>query len=271
MRSGLFIVTKDQSRLAAFTLIELLVVIAIIAILAALLLPSLSKTKTKAEGAFCLNNLKQLQLGWYMYAEDNSGRVPDNPGSLLTNAAWATGIMKWDLPPLPPWPDNTNTAYLTDCELGPYVGRSAGAFKCPSDKMPGANGPRVRSVSMNGFVGDTQNINLRLNSGWTRYLKLGDFVNLAPSRCWVLLDEHPDSINDDLFSVLMQPHALWTDVPGSSHNGACGFSFADGHSEIKKWVDSNTVAPVRRRNPCSANSLDSPHDMVWLQERTSAQ
>ncbi|SPE51092.1 conserved hypothetical protein [Verrucomicrobia bacterium] len=262
---------KNPPENGGFTLIELLVVIAIIAIVAALLLPTLGRTKSKGEGTFCQNNLKQVQLGWVMYAEDNNGRVPDNPGSLATSEAWVTGIMKWDLPPDSPWPDNTNTAYLTDCEIGPYVGRNASVFKCPSDRLPGAEGPRVRSISMNGFVGDTQGINLGLNPGWTRYFKLGDFVKPNPSVCWVVLDEHPDSIDDALFSVLMQPHAHWMDVPSSLHNGGCGLSFADGHAEIKRWLDVTTVVPVLRHNPASANNLESPRDMKWLQERSSTQ
>jgi prepilin-type processing-associated H-X9-DG protein len=86
----------------------------------------------------------------------------------------------------------------------------------------------------------------------------------------VLLDEHPDSINDDLFSVIMTTGATWTDVPGSQHNGSCGFSFADGHAEIKRWVDVNTLQPVRRVNPSTGNGKSSPRDMIWLQQRTSA-
>jgi len=213
---------------SAFTLIELLVVIAIIAILASLLLPALSKAQTKAEGIYCLNNLKQVQLAWFMYADDNGGKLPENRGASITTNAWVTGRLSWDLPPAAPNPDNTNTAYLTAGQIGPYIAKSVGAFKCPADKIPGASGPRVRSISMNGFMGDTGNINGSLNAGWRIYLKLTDIILPGPSTCWVLLDEHPDSINDDLFSVIMIPGSPWTDVPASYHNRACGFSFADG-------------------------------------------
>ena len=253
-----------------FTLIELLVVIAIIAILASLLLPALSRARTKAEGIYCINNLKQVQLACMMYADDNGGRLPENRGSTITSNAWVTGRLTWDLPPAGPNLDNTNTAYLTAGEIGPYIAKSVGAFKCPADKLPGARGPRVRSISMNGFMGDSGNINGMLNLGWKIYLKTADIIRPGPSMCWVLLDEHPDSINDDLFSVIMIPGSAWTDVPASYHNGACGFSFADGHAEIKRWVDANTLQPVRRINPSAGNGKTSPRDMAWLQQRTSA-
>jgi prepilin-type N-terminal cleavage/methylation domain-containing protein/prepilin-type processing-associated H-X9-DG protein len=248
-----------------FTLIELLVVISIIAILAALLLPALGKAKIRAEGISCINNLKQVQLACIMYAHDNADRLPENRGTATTTNAWITGVLRWDLTGAP-WPDNYNPDRLTDGQIGPYLSRSLGVFRCPADKFSGQSGTRVRSIAMNGFVGDVLWINRTLNPRWNRFLKTTDFR--SPASIWVLLDEHPDSINDGLFAVPMTS-TYWWDVPASYHNGAGGLSFADGHAEIKKWVDGNTVQPVLFRNPSAGNGKSSPEDLTWLQERTS--
>ena len=262
-----------KSRCPAFTLIELLLVIAIIAILAAMLLPTLSRAKMKAQGIYCLNNLKQLQLGVIMYADESQEKFPENPGAGTGLNAWVAGVMTWDTSTAPNL-QNTNTYLLMAGEIGPYLAKNTGIFKCPSDVVLGARGPRVRSVSMNGFVGDVNNIANNIDGqtshNWRRIMKTGDLA-LGAANTWIFLDECPDSINDGFFSVRMQPDASakWTDVPASTHNGAGGFSFADGHSEIKKWQDGNTAAPVRRKAPCPDNERYSPDDITWLQQRTT--
>jgi len=251
------------------------VVITIIAILAAMVLPALSKAKTKAQGIYCMNNLKQLQLAMVIYANDNQDKFAENPGAAVGPAAWVHGQMSWDTASAANL-QNTNTGLMTSGEIGPYVAQNAGAFKCPADLFPAARGPRVRSYSMNGFVGDVANIANYINGavpGWQRFLKASDAAKIGAVNLWVLLDECPDSINDGFFSVRMQPNttAKWTDVPASTHNGACGFSFADGHAEIKKWLDGNTKASVRHQPGmgCPDNEQYSPNDIAWMQQRTS--
>jgi prepilin-type N-terminal cleavage/methylation domain-containing protein/prepilin-type processing-associated H-X9-DG protein len=263
------------ARRRGFTLIELLVVIAIIAILAAMLLPALSKAKAKAQGISCLNNLKQLELAFAMYTGEFQEKFPENPGAGINLNAWVAGVMSWDNA-VQPNLENTNTAFLTAGEIGPFVARNTGVFKCPADTIPGALGPRVRSVSMNGFVGDVNDIANYIDGqathNWRRIMKTSDLA-LGAANTWVILDECPDSINDSFFSVRLQPGATakWTDVPASTHNGAGGFSFADGHAEIKKWLNANTKAAVRRLSPCPDNEQYSPDDVTWLQARTTTQ
>ncbi len=262
-----------------FTLIELLVVIAIIAILASMLLPSLAKAKTKAQGITCMNNLKQLMLAWKMYADDNNGVLvaaengsPSAGGIARVN--WCDGGLNFDGGNAENW--NINL-HITTSPLYKYCGNNYKIFKCPADlayvKVAGSARPRVRSNSMSQSFGHGDWLP---SSTYQTYGKDTDINLPPPVKMWILLDEHPDSINDAAFAVQMvEPNnmaaARIIDFPASYHNGACGFSFADGHAEIRKWQDKRTVVKPTYTGTLPLN-VASPNnqDVYWMAERSSS-
>ena len=253
-----------------FTLIELLVVIGIIAMLAGLLLPGLSRAKEHGRAIACLNNLKQLQTVWFMYASDHEDKLALNlttftqPHLETTNLSWVQGVLDHD----PGNTDNTNAALLVDgryASFAPYL-KAAAIYKCPTDRstvaLQGAAHPRTRSYGMNWAMGG-------FNSRVKLFQKMSDITVPPPAKLFVLMDLHPDNVGDPHFHGDLLKNVL-IDLPSSHHNGKGALVFADGHAEFHRWKDARTMVPFRNVTlifPFTI-SLENP-DVAWIQERFS--
>jgi len=263
-----------RSRPGAFTLIELLVVIAIIAILASLLLPALAKAKSKGQGISCMSNLRQIMLAWRLYADDHNETLLAAEDDIKGRPNWFSGWVNFNPNDRANW---DITAHLTKSPMWPYCGNSQGIFKCPADKattvVQGQKVSRVRSNSMSQVFGRGTWLPA---PAYRTYAKMADMTTPSPSMVWVFLDEHPDSVNDAAFANQMVTAnnlgaAYIIDFPASYHNGACGFAFADGHAEIKKWLDGRTKPRARYNNNLALVQASPGNvDVLWFADRTTS-
>jgi prepilin-type processing-associated H-X9-DG protein len=289
----------SAQRRDAFTLIELCVVIATVAVLAVLLLPALAATHPDSQAFQCMENQRQLILGWQMYAEDNNSLLPPNDYPYTTSFATATAsarnaMKNWVVGTMAVGFDVASPFELTDPHtlLSPYI-TNAAAYHCPADNYIDVfSGHRVhpRSVSMNSAVGTVWYSSSTYNGGfsgpalgsavsggwlsgnvynssqttWLTYGKMSSFTRPGPANTFVIIDENPITINDGSFvsSAYAVPGATYLiDIAAGNHNGAAGISFADGHVIIHKWLDSRTyTVPLAQHGGGGNSGLQSPDD-----------
>jgi prepilin-type N-terminal cleavage/methylation domain-containing protein/prepilin-type processing-associated H-X9-DG protein len=244
--------TPGRRSRRAFTLIELLVVIAIIAILAGILLPALAKAKEKTQGIRCMSNLKQLQLCWHLYSQDYDGRLPLNWIGASSINAWINGTIG----DVSTATGATNVLALQQGKLFPYSSEKnlyqcAAAKQLPDDmkNIASLKGKQlVRHYSMQGRMGGkgsgADETSWVLGAGYPQYSRDAEILRPPPSNAMVFLDESKETVDDGYFAVQNPDSTLWQNSPTARHNKGSGFSFADGHAEVWRWVVLSKDQPI---------------------------
>lgn len=262
-----------------FSLVELLVVIAIIALLASILLPSLSNARESARRVQCINNLRQLAITWEVYTDDNAGRLPangyGNPETLGAQRLWVLGDTHQNPAAF------TNESFLLDqrhAGFAEYL-RTAGVYKCPSDRttieIKDRAFPKTRSYALNGYLGWQAPIVEAsfLSPRHQLYLKTGDLGGAAPSQLLQFIDTAPGNICNSAFVIAIGSNleGLYYHLPSAQHRRRGNLSFIDGHVETRTWKDPTTTRLARERWIPDHISLQYPGnpDLAWLQERAS--
>ena len=272
----------SSQRDSAFSLTDLIAVLAVVLVLAAFQLPSAADTRGRGQSASCLANHRQLARAWQLYAQDNDGRLVGNldGGDVMalsnSNRTWVLGW--FDFTGGMPNGADTNTQLLTEfCPLARYLDKQTSTFKCPADtslSLGRMGGPRVRSVSMNGYMGERA---IPFTSGYKQFKKLSEIVNPSPSQAFVFIDEREDSINDGDLQINMsgfspQTPSVYTivDYPADWHNRGANLSFVDGHTETWRWRDRRTM-PAHKFGVLIPLAVPSPNnpDVARIQAATS--
>lgn len=274
-----------------FTLTELLVVIGVLTILASLLLPALARAKATAAKVVCLNNLRQLQLAWQLYADDNTDRLVINGDGWENLPSWVNGVMAFD-----------QGLFSTDgmkelsidkdllverrhALFAPYIA-AAGSYKCPADRSTvvyrGKTRPRVRSYSMNRYLGywllrmhlddrtgvwSDEPVNERMELNPRFRNTLASLSDSSPTQLLVFVEPHDDSITKPVLEHMVENEPWWGALPTSRHNGSAILSFADGHGEVRKWLDARTRKPVERKYIEFGIEATGSPDLRWFNER----
>jgi prepilin-type N-terminal cleavage/methylation domain-containing protein len=226
---------SDAPRLGGFTLIEILVVIAIIAILASLLLPVLSSGKSKGKRVACFNNLKQFAISSQMYSADNDGKLVDNLPIAQGTNVWVPGSMTEPT-------QATNQALIRQGKLYPYASQVP-IYRCPADPSQSSGVPRVRSYSMNGWIGSRYMERNTAGDLYRTFVRESEIGAAGPARLWSIIDEHEATIDDAWFLVTMDDSQPFASFPATRHEHGYALNFADGHVEAYKLRDPTTPDP----------------------------